>query len=87
MSTVHIILDYEYRHKNKGTDQVGTSEIMCEELRAKSYKMCTNYRECMCIGKSHLYHQSTKLKINMISYQCKDKGKLGNDQICMELQR
>ena len=37
MTTVYTILDYDYRHKNKGTGIVsGTPEMMHVELRAKN---------------------------------------------------
>ena len=73
--------------------KVGASEMICVELRAKKYKMCTVYREhnyayveCSCSHALQPRRQSVKLRIMTISIKTKVLNKFGASEMkCVEL--
>ena len=82
--------------KAKVLIKFGTSEMMCVELRAKSYEMCTVCRKCISICEMLFLtcteHASTmspelmKLRIMTISIKTKVLIKFGaSELICVEL--
>ena len=97
MSTVYTTLDYEYRHKNKGTSlALVSTKCRVYKWDQKSYKICTDCRECMCKGNSHIHmyrtcmllphRQPMKLKSMIVNIKTKVLIKFGtSEMMCVEM--